>query len=76
MRRIKKQKPLRLAGALIISAVILTALMPGPIANAVVGPPPGPQTDPNKTETMNSDGSYSCGPGYALKPSGNGCEAK
>ena len=76
MRRITKQKILRLVGAVIVSVVILTALIPGPIANAVVGPPPGPQTDPNKTVTMNSDGSFSCGPGYVLKPSGDGCEAK
>jgi hypothetical protein len=70
MRKMKRQKVLRVVGVLIASVIILIALIPGPIANAVVGPPPGPQTDPNKTVTMNSDGSFSCGPGYVLKPSG------
>ena len=74
MRKIKRQKALRLVGVLTASVVILTALMPGPMANAVLVV--GPQTDPNKTVTMNSDGSFSCGPGYTPKASGTGCEAK
>ena len=74
VRRIKKQKVLRLGEMLMAIAVILAVLNSSPMANAAIVV--GPQTDPNKTETMNSDGSFSCGPGYVLKPSGDGCEAK
>jgi hypothetical protein len=77
MKRTKRQSALPLVQAMIVSAVVLAVLITGSPAKAVpVQPSGGPQTDPDKTMTLNSDGTYSCGPGYALKASGQGCEAK
>jgi hypothetical protein len=78
MKRIKARKSFTFFDAMAVAVVVLAALIAEAPANAFAPPPPSPDPsiDPDKTVTLNSDGTYSCGPGYTLASSGSGCRAK